>query len=614
LNNDGIGFESWIIEAIEYITDPNGDGETFDHFDIASISLGGGGNPDDPISQAVDNAVDKGVVVVVAAGNSGGQAIDGGTISSPGVARKAITVGASDKDDWMAYFSSTGPVIVNINEILIKPDVVAPGYRVCAARLPGSEIDNKIKEEKRESEFFICDDDDYYALSGTSMATPVVSGVVALLLQAHPDWEPEMVKSALMNNAKDLSFNPFTQGAGRIDALKTYNTDAIITPGSSVLGINYLDDNEIWIAKKEFKITNLLDKTVLYNISYYIDQEGIISKIDRNSILLRPYGTSYFNLTLEVNNSLVPDKIYPWYHGKIIAESQYNNLNIPVSFAKIGIIEFHLDNKTHIVSAINDNGSVKWLFYPEEISKVMLPKGNYYFLSLIPYVCPDWYNKSLCWGHQNSYVTLDSIEHKGYTVVYMNRSSVKHKINMSLINENGVDLDPLIRPGGEGTAPRRDCGRHGYEEPCYDGWGTLLYFESPNGTWIKLGLSSGGTNDPNFFSDTSNLWKFSMVRRVVDNDKYYIFKNWTKSIKNDIEFKNGPNDFNKVKFTYKIPPDITDSWRFIWCEYATIAKYYTAMYGTSSFGRTIWNNYNESLFVIPNRDFPIDVCNFTSTT
>ena len=83
--------------------DPDGNPATNDGARVINLSLSGDGHPDDPLSQAVDN----GVTVVVAAGNNGP---DEKTIGSPGTARRAITVGASDKADHPASFSSRGPV------------------------------------------------------------------------------------------------------------------------------------------------------------------------------------------------------------------------------------------------------------------------------------------------------------------------------------------------------------------------------------------------------------------------------------------------------------------------------------------------------------------------
>ena len=185
-----------------------------DHFDIVSMSIGNGfTDGTDPMSQAVNSAVDKGIVVVVAAGNADGML---GTVTAPGTAEKAITVGASYKYDELTLFSSRGPV-----DSRIKPDVVAPGFKICAARSVGSALDSFIKQQGWEKYYFLCDDDDYYALSGTSMATPMVAGAVALILQAHPTWTPEMVKAALKENSEELPWHSvYLQGSGRIDSYK----------------------------------------------------------------------------------------------------------------------------------------------------------------------------------------------------------------------------------------------------------------------------------------------------------------------------------------------------------------------------------------------------------
>ncbi len=220
LDSRGSGTMSGVISAIERSIDPNQDGDYSDHLDIISLSLGGSGNPDDPVSQSIDNVVDAGVVAVIAAGNSGPSP---GTIGSPGTSRKAITVGASYKNGYIAGFSSRGPVIWgDLNDIksLIKPDVIAPGVNICAAQW-----DNVFSNADTNCN----SDDEHVAISGTSMATPHVSGAVALIKQAHPDWTPEEIKMLLKNTAKDVNvlysgntynkIHPTIQGKGQIDIL-----------------------------------------------------------------------------------------------------------------------------------------------------------------------------------------------------------------------------------------------------------------------------------------------------------------------------------------------------------------------------------------------------------
>lgn len=213
LDAGGSGSGDTVISGIERAVDPDNNGDFSDHADIISMSLGGSGNPDDPLSKSIDNAVSKGVVAVIAAGNSGPSEQ---TISSPGTARKAITVGATDKQDFIASFSSRGLVVWQdengITQYLMKPDVLAPGVDICAAEYDSAWSDRK------------CLDDKHISISGTSMATPHVAGAVALIKQAHPDWTPEEIKAALKGTAKDLGYSSIEQGAGRIDALVAVNS------------------------------------------------------------------------------------------------------------------------------------------------------------------------------------------------------------------------------------------------------------------------------------------------------------------------------------------------------------------------------------------------------
>ena len=210
LGSDGGGWDSWIIAAIERAADPNQDGNTSDHLDILSMSLGGAGNPDDAMSTAVDNAVNTGVVAVIAAGNSGPSS---NSIGSPGTSRNAITVGATDKQDTIADFSSRGPVMwtndQGIKKSMVKPDLVAPGVSICAAQFDSAWNDR------------LCFDEDHVAISGTSMATPHAAGAAALLIQKNPDWSPDEIKSALKATAVDIGEDMTTQGQGRIDSSQT---------------------------------------------------------------------------------------------------------------------------------------------------------------------------------------------------------------------------------------------------------------------------------------------------------------------------------------------------------------------------------------------------------
>lgn len=216
LGCSGSGFSDAVLAGIEMSVDPNNDGDFSDHVDVVSLSLGYAGSVGDPLSEGVNGAVDAGVVAVVAAGNSGSNDF---TIMSPGIAEKAITVGASSGGQGIAPFSSRGPVLfrdihTHTFSLSLKPDVVAPGVDICAAR-----------HENRFSS--ACGDGVHVLLSGTSMATPHVAGTVALMKQHDPSLSPLAIKTLLQITAQPFLDEPlYAQGHGLINARRaTFFTD-----------------------------------------------------------------------------------------------------------------------------------------------------------------------------------------------------------------------------------------------------------------------------------------------------------------------------------------------------------------------------------------------------
>ncbi|MET9111304.1 S8 family peptidase [Streptomyces zhihengii] len=194
LGDDGYGSSSQVIAGMEWAAAKDAD--------IVNMSLGADMQTDgtDPMSQALNNlSASTGTLFVVAAGNAGpGE----GTIGSPGAADSALTVGAVDRDDVLAPFSSRGP---RYGDAAAKPDVTAPGVDIVAARAAGTAMGHPV-------------DASYTAASGTSMATPHVAGAAALLLQRHRDWTAQQVKDALISTAHTAPGTKVTeQGGGRID-------------------------------------------------------------------------------------------------------------------------------------------------------------------------------------------------------------------------------------------------------------------------------------------------------------------------------------------------------------------------------------------------------------
>lgn len=172
------------------------------------------GSPDgagtDLLEEAVDALTEKyGSLFVAAAGNVYGSR----TVSSPGTAEAALSVGMVDKSDELSFLSSRGP---RAGDSAVKPDITAPGVQIKAA-VPGGGYDYS---------------------TGTSMAAPHVTGAVALLAQQHPDWTAEHLKAALIASAKPREdLGAFDQGAGRVDLARAIDTTVVASPPSVSFGV-----------------------------------------------------------------------------------------------------------------------------------------------------------------------------------------------------------------------------------------------------------------------------------------------------------------------------------------------------------------------------------------
>ena len=214
LGPDGSGDTSDVINAIDWAI------ANKSQFALRIINLSLG-HPvfesyrDDPLCQAVQRAVDAGMIVVAAAGNLGktddGRPIVGGVIS-PGNSPAALTVGALNtmataqrSDDVMASYSSRGPTMI---DGVLKPDIAAPGNKIAAPAAPGAYLTQTYPERIVSGQ----GSQAYIELSGTSMAAAVVSGAAALLLEANPALTPADAKFVLQ-----LTSSPVA-GAGLIEA------------------------------------------------------------------------------------------------------------------------------------------------------------------------------------------------------------------------------------------------------------------------------------------------------------------------------------------------------------------------------------------------------------
>jgi serine protease AprX len=231
LDRTGAGYTSDVIDALEFVIA----NKSRLKVQIVNLSLG---HPiyapaeNDPLVQAVERATAAGLIVVVSAGNFGqaekGPSAAGYTgITSPGNARSAITVGATDTkntvtrdDDVVAPYSSRGP---SWFDAIAKPDVVAPGHQLAS----DTNLTSSLYKLLKSGHVISKNGKKLLQLSGSSMATGVATGVAALVLQAHNEnglrsrkpITANLMKGILQYSAIPLAgFDYLTQGAGQINA------------------------------------------------------------------------------------------------------------------------------------------------------------------------------------------------------------------------------------------------------------------------------------------------------------------------------------------------------------------------------------------------------------
>ena len=282
--------------------------------DIVSMSIGGPAFYYDIIAQMADWLVSNGVTVVIAAGNSGP---DYYTVESPGISHYAITVGAATKAWTTAYFSSAGPSPVDFS---VKPDVSAPGYAVSSA-VP-------LALGLWAPQF------PYEAWAGTSMATPHVSGLAALIKSAHPTWSPMMIKSAIISTADWLlpsvyfpyPEDVYRQGAGMIDPIQAVTTTVIPYPANIFLGTpaKEFDTNvSAWIMMMNVGPTpvnvTVVDMDLywtsanLSNLAYQDWTQQILAPAINTSYIIANGSSTYIPLYIDLTNLSMPTGVYGGY-------------------------------------------------------------------------------------------------------------------------------------------------------------------------------------------------------------------------------------------------------------------------------------------------------------
>ncbi|MFE5482457.1 S8 family serine peptidase [Streptomyces sp. NPDC056527] len=300
LSDQGSGTESQIIAGMEWAA------KDIDA-KIVSMSLGSSEGTDgtDPMAQAVNTlSAETGALFVIAAGNSGAP----GTIGSPGSADAALTIGAVDSADEAAYFTSQGP---RFGDQALKPDLSAPGVSILAARsqlVSGTGL--------------------YTSMSGTSMATPHVAGVAALLAEKHPDWTGAQLKNALMSSSKTLTDSAYALGAGRVDVAAAIDADITAT-GSADLGFFSWPYEENKPVTKTVTYTNHSDTAVELDLAVEGMPAGVTTLAD-TTLTVPAHGTAQTTVTGDGTKAPVGNA-----SGRIVASAA----GTPVAHTALGLVK-----------------------------------------------------------------------------------------------------------------------------------------------------------------------------------------------------------------------------------------------------------------------------------
>lgn len=441
LSQWGSGWESDVLAAIEAVMLTRLNNDTADDIDIMNFSLGGWGDPADPLSSAIDQSAEIGVVSAISAGNSGPYEQ---TIGSPGLANKAITVGATDKTPTMAGFSSRGPVIqmLDIQNEIIKPNLVAPGVSICAAWPNYSSQSASVKGGATPD----CDDKHRF-LSGTSMAAPHVAGAAALLKQLYPQWAPEEIKGALMGVAENLGESPFTQGSGMLNVAKSAQTNSLVTPGS--LSFGFVDKSaRNTTMTKELTIKNI-KRAVSYSLSSNLASSGAQITFSENNFSLNPSESKTIQVRLNIDNEVLGEGLY--VSQITIAEDGVETYRIPVAFFKKAILLFldrQISNSSVFARVITPYVGLN----SAPILEITAPSGQKSTVSLTKsyFNLNTWQSRRINLAENGTYSFLAVVpQMRGYSAtanLIVDRSAPNFTIKASRSNEFlNIQIDPSER-------------------------------------------------------------------------------------------------------------------------------------------------------------------------
>lgn len=424
LGSDGQGSMSDVVAAIDRAMDPDMDGDTSDQADIISMSLGGQGDADDPVCIAVRNAVEAGIVVVAAAGNEGPSM---GSVASPGLAYEAITVGAVNDTGALASFSSRG----TMPDMTIKPEISAPGVGIYSTVSASGPLGSPTG---------------YLSASGTSMATPHVSGGAALLLQLHPGWTPDQVKSALITSANRMSESIWSAGAGLMWLPAAAETTIFSQP--ALISYDYAGgaDATTLLTNSGNSVTISISSEDWFAMSADGTEQyqgwSNESQVSPSSSVLGPEDSLTVTLSVPTPDLQAPEG---YYDGEINIQSSAGTLSVPFGYAVLSRMNVHvMDCEGREV--IDPYGGV-WTYSIPDADIAVMTRGNIDPAPPASFLLPSGDYQVFAAGHQDVYHYDDQyllsstvhLDRLSSTDIYLSMSDAR-RLELDLATDDGLPI------------------------------------------------------------------------------------------------------------------------------------------------------------------------------
>ncbi|WP_051858035.1 S8 family serine peptidase [Streptomyces cellulosae] len=371
LDDSGSGYDSGVIAGMEWAVAQGAD--------VANLSLGGDDTPGiDPLEETVNRlSAESDTLFVISAGNSG--ELGERTVGSPGSADAALTVGAVDKSDELASFSSRGP---RVGDGGVKPDLTAPGVSITAAAAAGSVLEDE----------YPSDIPGYLTIDGTSMAAPHVAGAAAILAQQHPDWGGERIKAVLTGSAKSGSYSSFQQGTGRTDLVRAIGQSVVTEQQPLNFGKQQWPHGDDAPVTKQLTYRNLGTDPVTLDLSvdaFSVDgkraAEGMFS-VSPQRLTVPAGGEASANVTADTRVGSADGT----FGGSVAATSADGKVRVRTAVGAEREVESYELTLKHTdengeptgdaVTSVSGLGNGFWAEYADEEDgelTVRLPKGDY---------------------------------------------------------------------------------------------------------------------------------------------------------------------------------------------------------------------------------------------